>query len=138
MIEDAIYYLLANDATVAGLVGTRIFPGYAKEGTAVPYIVYSRISADHDESTEGSSGLGIARYQFSCVDDSMRGIAALAEAVRKELQDYTGTVASTCIHTVHAQGETDGSAVQETPGGETFLHVRECDFELWFDEDKPT
>ena len=38
-IGKAIYYLLSNDATVSGLVSTRIFPEVADQEQAMPYIV---------------------------------------------------------------------------------------------------
>lgn len=38
MIEKAIYYLLSNDPTVSGLVGTRIFPDMATQGLSLIHI----------------------------------------------------------------------------------------------------
>tara|TARA_R100000742_G_C4279648_1_gene104977 strand:+ start:8168 stop:9364 length:1197 start_codon:yes stop_codon:yes gene_type:complete len=106
-IGATIYHLLSNDATVAGVVGTRIYPNVAPLLNAstpmAPYIVYHLISTE-PTNTKGSlanpgdstallrtknrrSPLDILTIQISMYHRSYSDIATLSAAVRDALDN---------------------------------------------------
>jgi len=84
-----IYTALAANATLAGLVATRIFPDVA-DGTAVaPYIVYQVVSTAGETPHDGDRNLEFPLIQFSCWAQSKAGAIALASAVNNVLDGKT-------------------------------------------------
>jgi hypothetical protein len=84
-----IYAALAANATLAGLVATRIFPDVA-DGTAVaPYIVYQVVSTAGETPHDGDRNLEFPLIQFSCWAQSKSSAIALASAVNTVLDGKT-------------------------------------------------
>jgi len=90
-VEEALYALLSADATITGLVSTRIYPILAPQNAALPYVTYQVAASRHVHSLDGSSGLAFASVQINCNAASYSVAKAIAEAVRQELQGYAGT-----------------------------------------------
>lgn len=93
-IEGAIYYLLAADATVSGLVGTRIYPNLVPQAASLPAITYQQISGVREHTADGADGIVESRFQINCWASTYTGAKSLSDAVRKELDGYKGTVGS--------------------------------------------
>ena len=140
MVEKGIYAILAADADVSTAVGTRIYPMVARQGAALPYIVFQRISANHVDSTTGSSGLCEARIQVDCVTDGdLAGYLTartLAEHVRDALQGYTGVAGTIDIDIIRLLDDRDGLQ-EEIEGSEKVRFVVSSDFAVWFAEAIP-
>lgn len=85
MIEATIYATLKNDAGVTALVSSRIYPVVMPEGTALPAVVYQRISTNPVASLDGDSGLDLVRMQISSWGKSYSSAKVLAAAVRTSL-----------------------------------------------------
>lgn len=90
VIEEALQAHLTDDADVAALVGTRVYPLRAEQGAARPYLVYQRISTPRVRSHSGPSGLAYPRFQITAVADSYSAARSLANAVREALDGYSG------------------------------------------------
>lgn len=90
-IASSLYYLLSNDVGVSALVGTRIYPNYAPDGSLLPSIVYLQIGTSPVQASEGNIGLTGGNFQFSCWAATYAGAVALQEALRACLTDYAGT-----------------------------------------------
>jgi hypothetical protein len=87
-----VYGTLTGDATVAALVGTRVYAGIAPEGTALPYVTFLIVDCPD------VAGVGLARIMAQArvqIDLWGRGSALdlepLADAVDRALQGATGT-----------------------------------------------
>lgn len=81
--ETVMVAALLADATVAGLVGTRIAPiGGEAAGGGLPVIGYQRISTVAASHLTGGGTLDRARLQVGCWAATAQGAMALAEAVR--------------------------------------------------------
>jgi len=90
-IGKAIYYLLSNDATVSGLVSTRIFPEVADQEQAMPYIVYNIRSNDPSDVQTGPSALDTASIEVASYSTSYTQAIDVAAAVRLALDRVGGT-----------------------------------------------
>lgn len=90
-IEEAVIQRLLADVTVAGLVGTRVFPGSLPQGEALPAIIFNRISGAPIYADEGEVGLDEARIQIDCYGVSYSAAKTLSRAVRASLSAFFGT-----------------------------------------------
>ena len=90
-IEEALKAYAEDDATTAALVGTRIHPIRAPQGTARPFAAY-RCNGD---STEQSDAIGEGgdlhewRGEYECRGDTYTSAKALASALRGAFHGYS-------------------------------------------------
>ncbi len=140
MESDLRTYLL-GDATVAALVGTRVYPVRLPQGGTFPAITYQRVSqVPVGRPTSGPPSVVAARVQFdvwSLNRDGVDGYAAaraLADAVRQRLDGKTGALGSglTVVQDVRLDAERD-TGYDET--GE--LYRISLDFTAWYPETSP-
>lgn len=105
-IGKAIYYLLSNDATVSGLVSTRIFPEVADQEQAMPYIVYNIRSNDPSDVQTGPSALDTASIEIACYSTSYTQVIDVASAVRLALDRVGGTYSGVNVQSIQYTTET--------------------------------
>jgi hypothetical protein len=91
-VEEQFISLLIHDAAVASLVGDRVWPGVAKQGTAKPYAVVQEISRDDDYTTVGASGFVQSRMQVDSYGESYAAAKRTARAIRHTLSGRRGGI----------------------------------------------
>jgi hypothetical protein len=132
-IEEAIYYLLSNDATVSGLVGTRIYPMVVPRNAAMPAIAYQQISGVREHTMTGPIGMVKARFQINCWAETYATADAIAEAVRKELDGYSGVASDTWIYDITLLQGAD--KIEVLPGVDVLTTTgKRLDFLVWYKE----
>lgn len=91
-IAEYVYATLSGASALAALVGDRIYPAIAPEGTARPYVVFHKISAVPTASHDASSTnrLDETLVQFNIVADDYTGTEDVANALRATLEDAAG------------------------------------------------
>lgn len=108
MIEQGIYSLLANDATIKSLVANRIYPVLLPTNVAYPAISYQDISASSGATMDGS-GERMKRIQFSIWSKAYADGKAVQAAIRNLLDGYSGTLSDgSVLQNVRADNELDG------------------------------
>lgn len=132
-VQDALRTILLADAPVLAVVSTKIWPMIAPQGSAMPYIVYSRIGTDHIEVLAGSAGLARATFQIDCWSDSFDTVRDLANKVRIALQGVQGTHASVVIDGINMTSEVDDYEEPENKNEPGTYGVK-MDFGIWFVE----
>lgn len=83
-------YLL-DDAGIAVIVGTRVYPIIMPQGVVQPSIVYTRVSGVGDNHMEGPSGLSRPRFQVDCWAQSIDVAVTLANLVKERIDGFRGT-----------------------------------------------
>jgi hypothetical protein len=83
-------YLL-DDAAIAAIVGTRIYPIVLPQGQVQTSIVYTRISGFGDNHMLGPSGLSRPRIQIDCWSQSADTAAQLANLVKERVDGFRGS-----------------------------------------------
>ena len=81
----AFVAVIKSAAPVAAIIGTRIFPDSAPQGTPAPYVVFSELSTVAEESQADCNGLDGSNVEFACYADTTREAIALRSAVRAAL-----------------------------------------------------
>lgn len=97
-IGEAIYSRLNGDATVSGLVGTRIYPYTPEDPPARPYITYHLISMLPRPHAMGSDpALVMDRYQVDLWAETYSQLITLDDAVMAVLSRWRGTEAGVTV-----------------------------------------
>lgn len=130
MLEEGLYTRLSGVAGLTALVSTRIFPQVMPEGTALPALVYARVSGVRVQNLANSSGVAHPRMQIDVIASSYSSAKAVAEQVRLALQDNSGTWGSTVVQHAIFLGDTD--FFDDADG----VHRVSLDFEIWHDESR--
>lgn len=87
----AIRDALVEDATVAALVGTRVYPIRLPELPTLPALTYQRISSRPIGSHQGAGELEAGRWQVTAWADTYNGVQALALATERALDGRLGS-----------------------------------------------
>jgi len=91
---DIVRSLLAGNAGVAAIVGTRIYPDESPDKAALPLIVYGARLA---EQIDGTAPVSPATVDVHCYASSDDGALALAEAADAALNGQGGASGTTRI-----------------------------------------
>jgi hypothetical protein len=81
-LEEAIRTHLVSRPEIVAVVGDRIAPDVLPQGTPLPALIYEVPAIDHDEHTEGSSGVASATVRIAAWAKGKIAARELAEAVR--------------------------------------------------------
>lgn len=143
-IHANLYTYLTAQSALTDLIGTttapgpRIFPITAPTDALFPYITFQRITSSHVQHTTAAAGLAVATFQFDVWDDDSVGCAAVAEALRGELEGYQTTAWSgVAIRGVYMQGQSD-EFIPPTDSTEVGVYRTRQDYTIWYAESVPT
>ena len=126
-MEEAIINRLLATAGVTALVGTRVYPGARTQGSALPALVFNRISGVRDYTMTQASGLVESRVMVDVWAASYGAAKTLARAARAALSGISGTFSGIEIQGVFLDGERD-SFEGEAPKR---LFRVSMDFKVW-------
>ena len=92
--QSNIYTALTGNGTIAGLVGTHVFPDIADGTVAPPYIIYQTISTSGETSHDGVRNIEFPLIQLTSWATTRAGAIVLASAVNSVLDGNTISGAS--------------------------------------------
>lgn len=129
-VEDAIYSRLTNDATVSGLVSSRVYPfATVPQSPTYPYVTYQLINlVERSRSMTADDGLRKDRYQIDVWSESYSEMVSLSNAVNDSLNRWSGTEASV---TVQGSYHEDSRDLHED---ELRIYRRSLDYEIAWNE----
>ena len=129
----AVYALLAGDATLAAIVGTRIYVARAPQDAALPYVVYEEAEAERVRSLSGDVDYVSSVVDVSAFAASHAQALAAGNAAREAVNDYRGTSGSTVVALLAVTREQD-LHIPPSNGGETGTFERALELEIhWRD-----
>lgn len=101
-------YLLA-DATISGLVGTRIFGMRipSRDTNADLILFYQTGSGDGHDLGLGTGGWDARSFRFVAMSKTFTTAESIADAVRDKLKGYMGAIGSTTAYSVMLDNEED-------------------------------
>lgn len=115
-IEEALARHLAADGRVAGIVGTRIYPGTIPQDQTLEAIAYQRVPDEGPiMSHQGPLGVEKARLQVTCQAQKYSEALTLAQAVKTALQGFRGPMAPGGVNVYYCRvtADLDGGLGQE-------------------------
>ena len=135
-IESGLYLFLTTNHVISPVVSTRVYPKVVPQGqTTFPVVTYQRISTPRFRSHDGEAGLAHPRFQLNCWDPDYLDARALADTIRREINDTNnwGAWDDTTVQAVHVLGEGDMDYVPSVER-ERARHGRRLDIEIWHEE----
>ena len=132
-IEISLVSLLESDGEVSGLVDSRVYPATITQSASLPAITYQQITGPRDETMSGPSGLVESRWQFNCWARTYGESRFVADAVRRVLDGYRGTVNTIVIQRIQFEDEGD---IPIIPAGVEVAKrfAKRLDFVIWYNE----
>jgi hypothetical protein len=104
-LDEFVFAALTADATVAGLVGTRVYPQKLPQSPTLPAITYSIVSR---VPTEANTELFECRLQIDTWATSYAGSNALAIATLKALRYYRRADGGNTLLSIYDSNYIDG------------------------------
>jgi len=115
--EAAVRSALVDNATVAAIIGTRIYPVIAPASAAAPFATYRRSAVQRSQSLSGPTGVTTVILSLDLYAESYQAVRELADVCRVALDGYGGVTAdSVLVNNVSLDNEADGFA--QLAGGE--------------------
>lgn len=106
--EAFLFQRLTSQTSVFSLIGSRVFPLIAPQGTPLPLVVYQRTSVDRTQSLAGNVGNPVVTLQLTTYGTSYTSVKQIARAVRLAVDNWTGTTAGVTIQRTTLTTEADG------------------------------
>lgn len=131
-------YLVA-DVTIASFVSTRVYPFAAPPEATLPYILYSRISADHGHHYGGADGLTRQRLDVDSYGTDALTVESMADAIRERCDGFKGLMGTDNLDVrgLWLDDDDDRLTLPNT-GSEVVTHRVRQDLFIWFVESVPT
>ena len=107
------YSLLSGDATIAGFVGTKIFPVQVPQDTGFPAIVYQHDSQVPTNIKDGPSPLDVVGLVVTIYADNYSDAQDIATSVRRILDHFQGTVEGVTVDKISFAGQEDNDFVED-------------------------
>lgn len=131
-ISTAIFSRLSGDATVSGLVGTRIYPQTLPQEPTYPAITYDRVSTRAIQC-RGNGSYKASRWQFDCYAITYLGAEALGQAIEDSLTTWT-RASGPRVSVVLAENWRDGFEDIVLGDASTGVYRATLDFFIWYEE----
>lgn len=98
-LDQTIYQLLAAQAGLTAIVGSRIYPHHLPDDATFPALVFRQVSSKPDYSHDGDSELDTARIQFDAYGTTKAQAVQVSTQVRALLsgRSYRPTIQSSFI-----------------------------------------
>lgn len=93
-LETLSGYATANIADLDAIIGDRLYPVQAPQGTALPYGVFTQISDDANIVHSGKDGWGAIRVQYDFYAAQFHEVHDAARALRTEFEGRSVTLAT--------------------------------------------
>ena len=107
--EAFIYGRLTSTAAITAIVGTKVFPVMAPQGTIAPLVIYQRMNVSREPSLTGPTGVPVVTLQLTSWASSYETAKTLAREIRLAVDGYTGTYGDVTIQRTNLVGEMDGA-----------------------------
>ena len=104
---------LETHAETAPVFGSRVFPVIAPQNTPYPLVCYRRLSASPVTSLSGNVGRPVVTIETKIYAHSYAEALDAAEAVRKALDKFTGTLEGCTIQRTTWSQESDNAEVPQ-------------------------
>lgn len=135
-LSDAIVYILENNASVAGVIGTRVYPDAYPTNLPLPGITFTVDNITITEHKDGYTDWDDVDVTFTLLTKTRTAGELLSGYVRTAISRYSGTVGTTGVtfHTANHRGESwdydrDSSRWETTDKGRGIC-ITELNFRL--------
>jgi len=119
VIEEAVVYHCKNDAAVAAIIGSRVYPNVIPQDASLPAIAYQIISRPGAMAHDGPPGYAWPRIQFTAQADDYDQVVDLINKIRQAFDGFSGLMGGVGGVTI------EGAFVQDVRDDYQFATERE-------------
>jgi hypothetical protein len=112
-IGKLIYAVVASDATLVSLIGTRVYPEEAPNTVTYPYITFSKVNTQPTRVKNIVSPLDMVKVTFFVYSKNYDTSENVAIALRNKFDNLRGTYNSVNLDWCIFEDETTGDPVME-------------------------
>ena len=105
--EAVLRAALVADATVSGLIASRIYPLMSSPETPLPFVLWRRTAARREQALAAPMGVPITTVEYSVYAATYEAARTIADAMRAVLDGYGGTVDNTTVNQTSLENESD-------------------------------
>jgi predicted exporter len=105
--ESVLRSALIADATVSGLVGSRIYPVLAPASAALPFVTWRRTGIEREQTLGNPMGVPRVTIEFSIYGTTYNQARQAADSMRVILDGYGGTADNTQVRQTSLENEVD-------------------------------
>lgn len=98
---------LAADASVAALIGTRIYPVLAPASAQMPLVTWRRSGIQRQQTLSRPMGMPRVTVEFSIYGVTYENAREIADAMRQVLDGYGGAEGTTTVNQTSLENESD-------------------------------
>jgi hypothetical protein len=135
--EAFLYQRLTSQTAVSSLIGSRVYPLIAPQGTPLPLVVYQRTGVERPQSLSGNVGNPLVTLQLTTYGTSYTSVKTIARAVRLTVDGWTGTTAGVTLQRTTLLTEADGVDMPADDQMLPYYSVQQS-FEFRINETVPT
>jgi hypothetical protein len=84
----AIYHLLTTDATLAAVIGNRVYPTVSKMAANTPMVVYNTVSVTPTDFKQAPSDIDYVMVQIDAFAPDASTVIGIAKRIRQILDRY--------------------------------------------------
>lgn len=107
-MKSGLIALLTGESSVSAICGDRVYVNRAPEKAALPNVIITQISAEHNTTLDGlSNNLRFVDFDIDCRAERSVTAESLAHAIRTFIDDYSGTAGEESIGAVIINDESD-------------------------------
>jgi hypothetical protein len=137
-IEQGLFQLITSNPTIAAAVGpdangiARAWWVLAPQGATLPFLILSRVATTDNYAMSGPTGLREGLFQIACYATTYYGSRSVADAVRKFLGGYKGTLPdadATVVDAVIVEKDFDD---RYEDGGKGFIYCAYIQARVWY------
>lgn len=106
--EQVLMRQLAQSPDVARFVGHKVFPVLAPMSASLPFVVYARSQVQRNQTLAAPLGLPRVAIQFDAYASTYEAVRQLADAMRANLDGWTGSAYGVVVSQTSLESERDG------------------------------
>lgn len=104
MIEERLRSWLLADTLIAAEIGTRMFPQFIPESSALPAVAYSMVSDQAFLGMRGPLTARSPRIQLSIVAVTQMKVSAISELIKTRINIWDQTYSDMIVRSCFAEG----------------------------------
>ena len=129
-IEEALKTRLLANTALTALVSTRINADFIPPKTALPCVVFIKVSDVKDHTLTGQLELEHPVFQVSAYASTKSAARSVANQIKASLLDFSGTLSGITVQLIRLLNEMSSA---ETSGeGTSKIFVEDLEFEVFF------
>lgn len=105
--ERVLLNALVSSTAVTSVVGTRIYPLLAPASSALPFVVWRRTGIERSQTLGLPVGVPRVSVDYTVIATTYNQAREAADAMRRTLDGYGGSVENTVVEQVSLENEVD-------------------------------